>query len=237
MASERIDTSKPILGYTLKERIGAGGYGEVWSAEAPGGIAKAVKLVYGYHDENRAQGELKSLNRVRELRHPFLLSLERIDVVGGQLVVITELADKSLKELFEEHVDTGLHGIPRDELLKYVSEAAEALDYISDEHKLQHLDVKPENLLMVSDHIKVADFGLVKELQDTNQSLMTGLTPIYAPPELFDGRPSRTSDQYSLAIVYQEMLTGTAPLQWHNSSSARIATHERTPPAIGAASG
>src|SRR5581483_464350 len=38
-----------------------------------------------------------------------------------------------------------------------------------------------------------------------------GLTPIYAPPEVFEGRPTRRSDQYSLAIVYQEMLTGVLP--------------------------
>ena len=38
-----------------------------------------------------------------------------------------------------------------------------------------------------------------------------GLTPAYAPPELFDGRPSLASDQYSLAILYQEMLTGVRP--------------------------
>src|SRR5260370_12758245 len=40
---------------------------------------------------------------------------------------------------------------------------------------------------------------------------MGGLTPIYAPPEVFDARPSRRSDQYSLAIVYQELLTGSLP--------------------------
>ena len=45
---------KELLGYQLNERIGVGGYGEVWSAVAPGGLMKAVKLVYGYHDENRA---------------------------------------------------------------------------------------------------------------------------------------------------------------------------------------
>ena len=58
------NSSSSILGYVLKERIGTGGYGEVWAAEAPGGLRKAIKLVYGYHDENRAQNELKSLNRI-----------------------------------------------------------------------------------------------------------------------------------------------------------------------------
>ena len=43
--------------------------------------------------------------------------------------------------------------------------------------------------------------------------MIGGLTPVYAAPELFDGRPNVHSDQYSLAIVYQEMLTGVLPLR------------------------
>ena len=83
MVSQPQHASKNILGYTLKERIGSGGFGEVWSAIAPGGMLKAVKIVYGYHDEKRAQAELKALDRVKEVRHPFLLSLERIEVHEG----------------------------------------------------------------------------------------------------------------------------------------------------------
>ena len=206
-----IAPSKNILGYTLKERIGSGGFGEVWSAEAPGGMLKAVKVVYGYHDEKRAQGELKSLDRVKQLRHPFLLSLERIEIFEGQLVVVSELADKSMADLFNELAIKGEPGIPRDRLIKYMRDAADALDYLSNEHGLQHLDVKPENLLIVGSHVKVADFGLVKELHSDSMSLMTGMTPAYAAPELFDGRPGTYSDQYSLAIVYQEMLTSIRP--------------------------
>jgi len=209
--SNTIAPSKEILGYTLKERIGSGGFGEVWSAVAPGGMIKAVKIVYGYHDEKRAQGELKSLDRVKQLRHPFLLSLERIEVFEGQLIVVSELADKSMADLFNELAIKGEPGISRDRLLNYMRDAADALDYLSEEHSLQHLDVKPENLLIVGSHVKVADFGLVKELQDDSMSLMTGMTPAYAAPELFDGRPGSYSDQYSLAIVYQEMLTSIRP--------------------------
>ena len=204
-------TADSIAGYTLIERIGAGGYGEVWKAEAPGGLAKAVKLVYGYLDDQRAACERKALARIKEARHPFLLSLERIEVVDGQLVVVTELADKSLKDRFDECRGEGLPGIPRDELLVYMGDAADALDYMRACHGLQHLDVKPENLLITSGRVKVADFGLVKSLQDDDRSLLAGLTPQYAPPELFDGSPSVASDQYSLAIVYQEMLTGIPP--------------------------
>ncbi|MCA9211482.1 MAG: protein kinase, partial [Planctomycetales bacterium] len=197
-----------VLGYKLRKRIGQGGYGEVWSAEAPGGILKAVKLVYGFHDEDRAIREQKSLARVKDLRHPFLLSLERIEVCYGRLIVVTELADMSLKDRFEDYRRKGNSGIPRNELLGYLKDAADALDYMHDAWSLQHLDVKPENFLIVGGHVKVADFGLVKELEDVQQSFMGGLTPLYASPELFDGTPTRFSDQYSLAIVYHEMLTG-----------------------------
>jgi serine/threonine protein kinase len=203
--------SEPIPGYKLVKRIGAGGYGEVWTAEVPGDLVKAIKFVYGLLDEDRAARELKALNRIKGVRHPFLLSLERIEVVDGQLLIVTELADCSLKDRFEEHRKKNLPGIPRDELLGYMRDTAEALDYMSEQHSLQHLDVKPENLLLLGNRIKVADFGLVKDIHDATVSMMGGLTPIYAPPEVFEGRPSRRSDQYSLAIVYQEMLTGVLP--------------------------
>lgn len=221
MLQTPLESRKEILGYQLIERIGSGGFGEVWSATAPGGLKKALKVVYGYHDGQRAKAELKALDRVKELRHPFLLSLERIEVFDGQLVVVSELADCSLADLFNQYRAKGDPGIPRDEMLRYLRCAAEALDYLSDEHSLQHLDVKPENLLIVGAHIKVADFGLIKDLQQASQSLMSGMTPAYAAPELFDGRPVSNSDQYSLAIVFQEMLTGARPFP--GSTPAQLA--------------
>jgi serine/threonine protein kinase len=218
----QIHTSDTIAGYTLTERIGCGGYGEVWSAEAPGGLKKAVKIIYGFHDEERAERERKALDRIKQVRHPFLLSLERIEVVDGQLIVVSELADGSLKDRFDRCLSEKMQGIPRDELIGYMKDAAEALDYISENHSLQHLDVKPENLLMVVGHVKVADFGLVKEIEDSSASLMGGLTPIYAAPELFDGRPCQYSDQYSLAIVYQEMLTGIRPFVGNTAAQLMV---------------
>jgi len=210
-ASATKSTNEPIPGYKLVKRIGAGGYGEVWTAEAPGELIKAIKFVYGLLDEDRASRELKALNRIKGVRHPFLLSLERIEVVEGQLLIVTELADCSLKDRFEEDRKKELPGIPRDDLLAFMRDTADALDYMTEQHSLQHLDVKPENLLLVGGRIKVADFGLVKDIHDATASMMGGLTPIYAPPEVFEGRPTRRSDQYSLAIVYQEMLTGVLP--------------------------
>ena len=214
MSTTPSESRKPaheIPGYALKHRLGVGGYGEVWAAEAPGGLTKAVKIVYGYHDEERAQSELASLEKIKQLRHPFLISLERIDIVDGRLVIISELADNCMRDRFRHYRENDHTGIPREELISNLMNVAEALDYLSNDHSLQHLDIKPENLLYVGTHVKVADFGLVKSFQEGNHSILEGLTPTYSAPELFDGKPTRNSDQYSLAIVYQEMLTGTRP--------------------------
>lgn len=213
--------SEPLPGYRLLERLGSGGFGEVWKAEAPGGLFKAIKFVRGDVDEvdgdASAKQEFKALQRVKNLHHPFLLSLERVDVIDGQLVIVMELADCNLMQRFEECRGKGLPGIPRDELLHYMEEAAEALDMMNEDHQLQHMDVKPQNLFLIRNHVKVADFGLAKDLEGTHAALSSGITPTYAAPETFEGKVSHFCDQYSLAIVYQELLTGQRPFRGKNA--------------------
>lgn len=213
---------EPFPGYVLERSIGSGGFGEVWQCTAPGGIKKAVKFVFGSQDGSQASREMKSLERMKGVRHPFLLTLERFEVIDDQLVILTELADESLEEVHENHKSSGACGVPRKQLLSHLHDVADGLDYLHSQYQLQHLDVKPANLLMVGGHVKVADFGLLKNIQDVETSVVGGLTPIYAPPEVFDGRPSQNSDQYSLAIVYQELLTGKRP--YPGNTLAQLAT-------------
>ena len=155
---EGFNKQEPIPGYFTKELIGVGGYGEVWKSHAPGGLVKAIKFVYGNINSKRASRELRSLNRIKEVRHAFLLSIERIEIVDGNLIIVTELADQSLKQQFDKHRASGQRGLPRKELLEILRDAADALDYIYENYSLQHLDIKPENLLLVGDRAKVADY-------------------------------------------------------------------------------
>src|ERR1700677_4523666 len=209
--------AEPIPGYKLIDRLGGGGFGEVWRAEAPGGLFKAIKFVFGNlqtanDDGNRAEQELKGLSRVKTVHHPYILSLERYDIIDGQLIIVMELADRTIWDRFQEGRGLGLPGIPRTELLDYLGGTAEALDLMNIQYQLQHLDIKPQNIFLSHNHVKVADFGLVKDLEGMNGATVTGgVTPVYAAPETFDGRVSRFSDQYSLAIVYQELLSGVRP--------------------------
>lgn len=222
-AHSAFDRQEPIPGYRTTELLGRGGYGEVWKAIAPGGIAKAIKIIYGDNDPTKAEGELRALARIKDVRHPLLLSIERIEMSAGNLVIVTELADGSLKDRFVELRKSQSVGIPQDELLRYIADAGEALDYLYESYSLQHLDVKPENILILSRRGKLGDFGLVKNLYERSASLVGGLTPTYAPPELFEGKPNRHSDQYGLAIVYSHMLTGMLPFPAGNTAQLAAA--------------
>lgn len=222
MAIRRVSQEEPLEGYRLLERLGRGGFGEVWKVEAPGGLQKAMKFVFGDldaadEDGRPAEQELKALHRVKMIRHPYILSLERFDIVDGQLIIVMELADRNLWDRFRECRQQNLTGIPREELLNYMMETAEALDLMNDQYQIQHLDIKPQNIFLIHKHIKVADFGLAKAFEGVRGTVTGGVTPVYAAPETFEGWISRFTDQYSLAIVFQELLSGTRPFQGNNT--------------------
>ncbi|MCZ2344326.1 MAG: protein kinase [Bacteroidales bacterium] len=225
---------EPLPGYKLLERLGRGGFGEVWKVEAPGGLHKAMKFVFGDLDSadddgKPAEQELKALNRIKSIRHPYILSLERYDIIDGQLIIVMELADRNLWDRFRECRAQGMPGIPREELLRYLEEAAEALDLMNNQYQIQHLDIKPQNLFLLYNHVKVADFGLAKDFEGARGTMTGGVTPVYAAPETFEGYLSRFTDQYSLAIVFQELLTGVRPFVGANTKQLLL-QHLNSPP-------
>jgi hypothetical protein len=195
-------------GYQLLERIGKGQFGEVFRARAPGGVLVAVKRIFRSMDDESSQRELRALERVRELRHPFLLQTHNYYPLGERLIVVMELADGSLQDRFEQCRAAGLAGIPPEELVRYYAEAAEALDFLRQE-KLCHRDIKPQNLLHLKGHAKVADFGIARVQQNAlDHTMHVGGTPSYMAPEMWNGAISVQSDQYSFAATWYEMRTG-----------------------------
>src|SRR5262249_38306308 len=114
-------------------------------------------------------------------------------------------AGGSLRDRLKECIKAGQGGIPVEELLVYVREAAEALDYLHAKQVL-HRDIKPDNILLLEGHAKVADLGLARLLQSqrTFQATQCG-SPAYMAPEVWRGHASTHSDQYSLAATYVEL--------------------------------
>jgi hypothetical protein len=210
--------ARPLPEYQLVSRLGQGGFGEVWRASGPGGFDVALKFI-------RLSGpgapvELRALEQMKGIRHAHLLTVfgawRREDFV----IVAMELAEGTILTRWQQCREEGLLGIPATELLERMREAAKGLDYLNEvQHPtpsgslagVQHKDVKPQNLLLVGGVVKVADFGLAQVIEQTAASASGGLTPAYAAPEIFQGRATRGSDQYSLAICYCLLRGGRLP--------------------------
>ncbi|HEV2946618.1 MAG TPA: tubulin-like doman-containing protein [Gemmataceae bacterium] len=206
--------AEAIPGYRLLKHLGSGFFGDVWKAEAADGKLCALKIIAGNWPQGKVptlEDHLKNLARIATIRHPRLLTLERIELIDHQLVLIMELAEKNLWDRFRECREQGLSGIPATELRGYFEEAAEIIDLMIGQQQIPHGDLKPRNLFLVDNHVKIGDFGQAADLQILKSGFKGGSNPVYAAPEIFDASPGAFSDQYSLAVIYQELLTGERP--------------------------
>ena len=123
-----------------------------------------------------------------------------------------ELADCTLRNRLEACREAGRAGIPEGELINYLREAAEGLDFLHAKHVV-HRDVKPDNILLLNGHAKVADFGLAWQQDKTMAPMKTFAgTPAYMAPEIWGKEGGPPSDLYALAVTYVELRQGRPPL-------------------------
>jgi serine/threonine protein kinase len=237
----RLDAGREIVpDHRLVRYLGGGGYGEVWEASAPGGLPTALKIIRNL--EGAGRQEFKALELIKGLEHNHLLELRAYWVLDGAgrvipdhvrgrpdtpnpsiLVIATRLAQQNLLQRLHQCQEArGGGGIPPAELIRYMREAAVAIDYLNEPRDLdgdvvsiQHRDIKPENLLLLRDGtVKVGDFGLARVLKGTAAAIpqrSVGYTPSYAAPEMFRHKVTSRSDQYALALTYYHLRTGSLP--------------------------
>ncbi len=197
-----------LTGYEKLELLGFGEYGEVWKALAPGGVEVAIKIVMRTLDHEATRRELNALEKIKQLHHPFLLQTHSFGMLDDKLTIVMELAEGSLSDQFKHRKDEWSRECPPEDLVTFFGQAAEALDYLQNQH-VSHRDIKPQNLLYLQGFAKVADFGFARG-QDQGIEDASGIcgTPSYMAPELWSQRVSRHSDQYSLAATYAHMRLG-----------------------------
>jgi uracil-DNA glycosylase family 4 len=200
--------SRPVPNYpdyVLIRKLGAGAFGQVWHAHGPGGLDVALKFIH--LDAAVLALELRSLDVMKSIRHPNLVSLFGAWQKDSWLILAMELCDCTLLDRLTQALNEKLPGIPLTELLAFMNDAANGLDALN-AGSVQHRDVKPANLLLLNTGVKVADFGLAKMLEQTVASNSGAGTIAYTAPECFRGKLTQYSDQYSLAVTYYHLRTG-----------------------------
>ena len=234
-----------VPGYRLEIRLGKGGFGEVWRATGPGKVPVALKII---EVKGSAAGdrEFRSLDLVRELRHPNLLPVQaywKLDDDGQvidddrpptTIVIAMLLGGKNLRQRLQECRAVGLAGIPPRELLEMMRDVAKGVDYLNKpihqhgDHlvAIQHRDIKPENLMIVGGGVMVADFGIAGVMEsDRAHTTNSAMTFTYAAPELFDHTATAWTDQYALAITYSELRCGALPFSPGSKMTQIIRIH------------
>lgn len=183
----------------------------IWLLDAQGQVIEEA--------ENNEAVETIELSEAEARGQSALLG--KPEVEPSWLAVSMLLGGMSLQKRLQECVADGLPGIPPKELIAYMDESAKGIDFLnSPQHDLgegpisiQHSDIKPANIVLIGSSAVVCDFGLARILT-RNQVTATSAagTPAYMAPEAISGKPARSSDQYSLAVTYYHLRTGTLPV-------------------------
>ena len=213
--------AEPFPGYRLLRLRGRGAFATVWESTTPSERRVALKFMSSQTGQtgSTTAREIRSLQCIQALIHPHLLRIHEVWSLPGTIAIAMDLADASLLDLmmlyhndFEKHVDP-------DKLYMYLSQAAKALDFLNARRHMvdgrlvgyQHGDIKPNNILLVGDNAFLADYGLATVTSGASTPCPRHGTMEYAAPEIFAGYLTEASDQFSLAVTYHLLRTGTFP--------------------------
>jgi serine/threonine-protein kinase len=213
--------SRPIPGFRLTRRLGAGAFGEVWEAQDADGKVVALKCMDCRTKSNTLiSSEIRVLPGLSELRHPNFIQLLGVHASSHYIFLSMERGDGNLEDLRQVYLEETGKNVLADHALEMLDQVAVALDFLAEvrlpgvngsSRGLQHCDIKPTNLLLVGDTVKVADFGLCAGTSwQTHRNSWKG-TPPYAAPELYRGQATVGTDQYALAVTFLELCAGDRP--------------------------
>jgi len=209
--------NQSIGNYQILSTLGRGGMGTVYRAlDTRIGREVALKVVTP-GDVNGPEDQREASDRFRRearsagiLSHPNLVTVHEFGETDRLLYIVMELVGgPGLDHLMKQQGRLE----PRF-VADVIRQAAGALDY-AHRKGIVHRDIKPGNIMLGEGGlVKVADFGIAKMLMEPNVT-RTGFavgTPFYMSPEQVRGESlDGRADQYSLAVVAYELLSGAKP--------------------------
>jgi hypothetical protein len=212
--------------------------GRVYLAEDPViGRQVAVKVVQLHADlDTRELAEIqgrfeREFRAAGTLSHPHIVTVFDVGQDGESAYIAMEyVRGESLEKVLESED----HSLTFGEIADLTFQLGSALDY-AHERDIVHRDIKPANVLINWDgQAKITDFGIVKMTSSTMTRTGTIIgTPAYMSPEQVVGKEvSGASDQFSLAVILYQMLTGERPFGAENPTSIlyKIVHQDPLPP-------
>jgi eukaryotic-like serine/threonine-protein kinase len=203
-----MDGSGVQLGpYLTTAVIGAGGMGQVFrGVDTRLGRAVAIKISHERFSERFA----REARAISSLNHPHICTLYDVGTTAsGVGYFVMELVEG---ETLAARLKRGTLSI--DETLRYGAQIADALA-AAHSQDITHRDLKPGNLMISKNGIKVLDFGLAKVTVPGPELTRTGVvmgTPAYMAPEQVKGqRVGHEADLFAFGLVLHEMMTGKHP--------------------------
>ncbi len=228
-----------VAGYRLESQVGAGGMAVVFRARderlsrpvalkilAPG-LASDPEFRRRFLAESRAAAAVDD---------PHIIPIyEAGEAEGALFIAMRFVQGGDLR-----HVLAREGALPPGRAVEFLSPVASALD-AAHAAGLVHRDVKPANILVDvrlgrPDHVYLSDFGVSKRA--TASVSLTGVgqflgTPDYSAPEQIQGRPvDGRADQYALACVAYQLLTGEAPFERDQAVAVLLAHLSEPPPSL-----
>lgn len=216
-----------IGNYRIVRLLGEGGFAEVYLGEHIHlGTEAAIKILHAQLATEDMDQFLTEARIVARLEHPNIVRVLDFGLDGKTPYLVMSYAPNgSLRHLY-----TRGKPVPLPAVVSTIKQVADALHYAHGQ-KLVHRDVKPENMLIGRhNEILLSDFGIALVTQSSRYQNTRDIvgTVAYMSPEQIQGKPRPASDQYSLAIVVYEWLTGERP--FHGSFTEIAVQHAVTPP-------
>jgi tetratricopeptide (TPR) repeat protein/tRNA A-37 threonylcarbamoyl transferase component Bud32 len=229
MARENNYIGKQIGNYRIVEEIASGAFGHVYRGVhsiLTRRIA-AIKLLHRMYLGSQKEREsfLQEAQLLDVLKHPNILPIYDVGIDDGIPYFIAEYAPNgSLRDRIKQQFP---HPLPVDEAVTILTQVGAALKH-AHQQNIIHRDLKPENILFnAKGEALLADFGIAVILSTPRTSPVDLIgSPLYMAPEQFDGMVSKRSDQYALACIAYEMLTGRNP--FYGSSAVVMALKHKT---------